>query len=567
LTPALTLTTLVAGMKIVVADKISERGLALLREPGWQVVTPAPGSLPAELADADGLVVRSATQVTEQLLMHAPRLRVVGRAGVGVDNIDLDASTRRGVLVMNTPGGNAISVAEHTLALLLALARSVPQLNAAIHAGRWEKSGATGIELRGKTLGLVGLGRVGGEVARRARALELRVLAHDPYITENVAREADVELVSLPELLARSDFISLHAALSQATEKLINRETIAKMRRGARLINTARGELVDEAALAEALRSGHLAGAAVDVFTVEPPLGSPLVALPNVIATPHVAGSTEEAQEEVGTLIAQQVRDYLAEGIMRNAVNLPTLSAEQYRRLRPYLELAEGLGSLVAQIAAGRVGMHGRVRITYAGEPAELGTHVLRNAVLAGILNTVLDEKVNLVNAGTVAAARGWTVEEHSRRREHGFPNTLEVAVTPLEAARAESACGFSAEGTVMHSTSLRIVGIDGIALEAPLEGTLLFFRNRDVPGVIGQVGTILGSQGVNIATFALGRREAMRGAEAIALVRLDGEVPDSIVLLIRGIAAMSEVCLVRLPSATTLAGAGLAGAATQLSS
>jgi D-3-phosphoglycerate dehydrogenase / 2-oxoglutarate reductase len=567
LTPALTLTTLVAGMKIVVADKISERGLALLREPGWQVVTPAPGSLPAELADADGLVVRSATQVTEQLLMHAPRLRVVGRAGVGVDNIDLDASTRRGVLVMNTPGGNAISVAEHTLALLLALARSVPQLNAAIHAGRWEKSGATGIELRGKTLGLVGLGRVGGEVARRARALELRVLAHDPYITQNVAREADVELVSLPELLARSDFISLHTALSQATEKLINRETIAKMKCGARLINTARGELVDEAALAEALRSGHLAGAAVDVFTVEPPRGSPLVALPNLIATPHVAGSTEEAQEEVGTLIAQQVRDYLAEGIMRNAVNLPTLSAEQYRRLQPYLDLAVRLGSLVAQIAAGRVGMHGRVRITYAGEPAELGTHVLRNAVLAGILNTVLDEKVNLVNAGTFAATRGWTVEEHSRRREHGFPNTLEVAVTPLQAARAETARGFSAEGTVMHSTSLRMVSIDGIALEAPLEGTLLFFRNRDVPGVIGQVGTILGSQGVNIATFALGRREAMLGAEAIALVQLDGDVPDSIVLLIRGIAAMSEVCLVRLPSATTPAAAGLAGAATQLPS
>ena len=259
--------------------------------------TPLHGTVSAALAGADALIVRSATRVTAELLEQAPRLRVVGRAGVGVDNIDLDAATRRGILVMNTPGSNAVSVAEHTLALLLALARCVPQLNAATHAGRWEKGAAAGIELRGKTLGLIGLGRVGSEVARRARALELRVLAHDPYISESVAQEAGVELVSLPELLARSDFVSLHAALSPATEKLINATTLAQMKRGARLINTARGELVDEAELAEALRAGHLAGAALDVFAVEPPRSSPLLSLPNVIATPHVAGSTEEAQD------------------------------------------------------------------------------------------------------------------------------------------------------------------------------------------------------------------------------------------------------------------------------
>ncbi|MBI3670778.1 MAG: phosphoglycerate dehydrogenase [Acidobacteria bacterium] len=552
-------------MKIVVADKISERGLALLREPGWQVVRPAAGALAAELGDADGLVVRSATRVTAELLEHAPRLRVVGRAGVGVDNIDLEAATGCGVLVMNTPGGNAASVAEHTLALLLSLARSVPQLNAAIHAGRWEKSGATGIELRGKTLGLVGLGRVGSEVARRARALEMRVLAYDPYISENVAQETGVALVPLPELLARSDFVSLHTALSAATEKMINAESMGKMKRGARLINTARGELVDEAALAEALRSGHVAGAAVDVFAVEPPRGSPLVGLPNVIATPHIAGSTQEAQEEVGTQIAQQVRDYLLEGVMRNAVNLPTLSAEQYRRLRPYLDLAERLGSLVAQIAAGRAGMLGRIRIAYAGEPAEQGTHLLRNAVLAGVLNTVLDEKVNLVNAGTVAAARGLAVEERTRRREQGFPNTLEVTAarrlseTP-GSSPSEGAREFAVEGTVLHGTSPRILSMDGIELEAPLEGTLLYFRNRDVPGVIGQVGTILGSHGINISTFALGRREPLRGAEAVALVRLDGDVPDSIVQPICGIAAMTEARLVRLPGTVgeTVASQGL---------
>jgi len=536
-------------MKIVAADKISARGLELLGEPGWRVVTPAAAALPAELADADGLIIRSATRVTAELLEHAPGLRVVGRAGVGVDNIDLDAATRRGILVMNTPGGNAVSVAEHTLALLLALARSVPQLNAATHAGRWEKTAGTGIELRGKTLGLVGFGRVGSEMARRAQALELRVLACDPFVSENIAREAGVELVTLDELLARSDIVSLHAALSPATEKIMNAGTLAKMKPGARLINTARGELMDETALAEALRAGRLAGAAVDVFATEPPRGSPLLGLANVIATPHVAGSTEEAQEEVGTQIAQQVRDFLAEGILRNAVNLPTLSAEQYRRVRPYLELAERLGSLVAQVAGARMG---RARIRYAGEPAELGTHLLRNAVLAGLLNTVLDEKVNLVNANAVAAARGLAVEEHTRRREHGFPNTLEVTTEP-PAGSGQGARGFTVEGTVLHGTSPRILSIDGIALEAPLEGTLLFFRNRDVPGVIGQVGTILGSRGINISTFALGRREAVHGAEAIALVRLDGNVPDTIVQPIRSMEAMTEVCLVRLASAAEM--------------
>jgi D-3-phosphoglycerate dehydrogenase len=529
-------------MKLVVADKISERGLALLRETGWEIAQPAAAALEAELATAHALIVRSATRVTAELLEHAPQLRVVGRAGVGVDNIDVEAATRRGVLVMNTPGGNAVSVAEHTFALLLALARSVPRLNEAIHAGRWEKSGATGTELRGKTLGLAGLGRVGSEVARRAHAFEMKVLAHDPFVGAEVAREADVELVPLDQLFARSDYISLHAALSPATEKMINAAAIAKMKRGARLVNTARGELVDEAELAEALRSGHLAGAAVDTFTEEPPRNSPLIGLPNVIATPHIAGSTAEAQEEVGTLIAQQVRDFLAEGLIRNAVNLPALSAEQYRRLRPYLELAERLGSLVAQAAPGRAG---KIRIGFAGEPAELGTHVLRNAVLAGVLNSVLDEKVNLVNAAAVAAARGLVVEETTRRRERGFPNTVEVALAHADGGTFTE---LAVEGTVFHDASPRILRFDGIELEAPLEGTLLLLRNRDVPGVIGQVGTVLGSRGINIATFALGRRAPQQGADAVALVRLDGDVTDAILLPIRGISSITEAHLIRLP-------------------
>ena len=538
-------------MKIVVADKISERGIELLRGAGWRVVQPLAPDLPSQLLDADALIVRSATRATAELLAQAPRLRVLGRAGVGVDNIDLDAATQRGVLVMNTPGSNAVSVAEHTIALLLALARQVPQLSAAMQAGRWEK-GSAGIEVRGKMLGLIGLGRVGQEVARRARALEMHVVAHDPYVTPNAAREIGVELLPLDELLARADFVSLHAALSPATERLINAERMARMKRGARLLNTARGELVDEAALAEALRSGHLGGAALDVFAAEPvPADWPLRGLPNLIATPHVAGSTREAQEEVGYLIAQQVRDFLAEGVLRNAVNLPNISAEQYRRLRPYLELAGRLGSLVAQITPGPVT---GIRVTYAGEPAELGTSVLCNAVLAGLLNTVLAEKVNLVNAAAVASARGLLIEEHTRRREHGFPDTLEVA------ARNDEGRELAAEGTALHGTDPRILSLDGIDVEAPLEGTILFTRNRDVPGVIGQIGAVLGGLGVNIATFALGRREAVRGAEAIALIRVDGEVPDSVAArLHEGVAALTEARVVRLPSAASARQSSLA--------
>src|SRR5881275_1897436 len=358
-------------MKVIVADKISERGVELLKNSGLNTVLTTKETIGAELADADALIVRSATRVTPELLDKAPKLRAVGRAGVGVDNIDLPEATKRGVLVMSTPGGNAVSVAEHTFALLLSLARQVPRLDKAIHEGRWEKSSAAGTEVRGKTLGLIGLGRIGSEVAVRAEAFDMRVLAYDPFISEAAAHEISVELVPLDQLLAESDFVSLHTALSPATQKLISAANIQKMKSSARIINTARGELVDESALAAALKSGKLAGAAVDVFSEEPPKNSPLVGLPYVIATPHVAGSTAEAQEEVGTQVAVQIKDYLAEGIIRNAVNLPALSADQYRRVRPYLELAERLGSLVSQAAAARPA---RIRIRYAGEVAEVGT-------------------------------------------------------------------------------------------------------------------------------------------------------------------------------------------------
>jgi len=526
-------------MKVIVADKISERGVELLKKSGLNTVVTTKETIGAELADADALIVRSATRVTKDLLDKAPKLRAVGRAGVGVDNIDLPEATKRGVLVMSTPGGNAVSVAEHTFALMLALARQVPKVDAGLREGRWEKS-SSGTELRGKTLGLIGLGRIGGEVARRAEAFDMRVIAYDPYISEAAAKELQVELVNLDRLLAESDFISMHTALSPATQNMINAKSIEKMKKTARIVNAARGELIDEAALAEALKNGRLAGAALDVFTEEPPKNSPLIGLPNVIGTPHIAGSTAEAQEEVGTQVAVQIRDYLTEGIIRNAVNLPTLSADQYRRVRPYLELAERLGTLVSQAAAARPE---RVRIRYAGEVAEVGTHLLRSAVLAGVLNAVLDEKVNVVNAPAMAAARGLTVEEETRKREHGFPNTLEVAAVSKKGGEA----GFSVEGTVLFDGTPRVLAIDGISLETQLEGTILFLRNHDEPGVIGQVGSTLGRLGVNIATFALGRREAARGAEAVSLVRLDGEVQDSILKEISEIKAITEARILRL--------------------
>src|SRR5437660_6034062 len=526
-------------MKVIVADKISERGVELLKKSGLNTVLTTKETIAAELADADALIVRSATRVTPDLLDKAPKLRAVGRAGVGVDNIDLPEATKRGVLVMSTPGGNAVSVAEHTFALMLALARQVPKVDAALREGRWEKS-SSGTEVRGKTLGLIGLGRIGGEVARRAEAFDMKILAYDPYISEAAAKELQVELVSLERLLAESDFISMHTALSPATTNMINAVSIEKMKKSARIVNAARGELIDEAALAEALKSGRLAGAALDVFVEEPPKNSPLIGLPNVICTPHIAGSTAEAQEEVGTQVAVQIRDYLSEGIIRNAVNLPALSADQYRRVRPYLELAERLGSLVSQASQTRPG---RIRIRYAGEVAEVGTHLLRSAVLAGVLNAVLDEKVNVVNAPAMAAARGLSVEEETRRRERGFPNTLEVSALP---EKTGSAHGFTAEGTVLLDGSPRLLALEGIPLEAQLEGTILYLRNRDEPGVIGNVGTTLGKLGVNIATFALGRK-AVRGEEAAALVRVDGPVPGSILEPIRATPAITEAKLLPL--------------------
>ena len=410
-------------MKIVLAEKVSPATLAVFAaEPGWEVTTHdrLPEGLPAALAEADALVVRSAVQVDDALLEHAPRLRVIGRAGVGVDNIDADSATRRGIVVMNTPGANAVAVAELTLCLMIALARKVPAANASMHAGKWEKKSLQGTELRGKILGIFGLGRIGLEVARRARGFGIEIMGSDPFVSAAVARENGISLASsLDELFAKADYLTLHVGLTPQTQGIINAKTLATMKMGVRIINCARGELVDEAALVAAIKSGHVGGAALDVLTVEPPKDSPWFGLDNVILTPHIAGSTSEAQEAVGVQIAMQVREYLKLGVVQNAVNLPSLSHEEYVKLAPYIDLAGKLGAFLAQ--AGKGGIEA-IDMVYGGALAEAKTDLVRNAAIAGLLEG--SENINRINAAAVAQERGIRLHEekqgrHARRRCH----------------------------------------------------------------------------------------------------------------------------------------------------
>src|SRR5262249_27388769 len=376
-------------MKIVIAEKLAANAVQLLKdEPGWTVTTPEQigGNLPAALADADALIVRSVVHVDEGLLQAAGKLRVIGRAGVGVDNIDLDAATKAGIAVMNTPGANAIAVAEHTLALMLALARNLARADSTTRAGQWEKKSLQGSELRGKTLGIIGLGRIGMEVARRARAFGMNLIAHDPFVAAAVARELDIQLADLDHLYAAADYITLHVGLTPQTAGMINAQALGKMKKGVRIVNCARGELVDEAALAAALKSKHVAGAALDVFTTEPPKGSTLLGLENVLATPHIAGSTNEAQEAVGIQIAAQVREYLKRGVIQNAVNMPSLDDEQYAQMRPYLALAERLGAFLANVVSSS-GSVQQIALGYSGRLTEWSTELIRNSALQGVLN------------------------------------------------------------------------------------------------------------------------------------------------------------------------------------
>jgi D-3-phosphoglycerate dehydrogenase len=530
-------------VKIVIAEKISASAVSQLKEPGWVVLTAEQldGKLPAELESADALIVRSAVQADAALLSNAKRLRVIGRAGVGVDNIDLDAATRQGIAVMNTPGANAVAVAEQTIGMMLAMARHLCRADALMHAGKWEKKSLQGTELRGKVLGIAGLGRIGMEVARRARAFGMEVVGHDPFVSVAVAKEQGIRLVSLDDLYAAADYITLHVGLTPQTTGMINSTAIKKMKKGIRLVNCARGELVNEGDLVAALKERHVAAAALDVFTDEPLKNSPLTAMENVILTPHIGGSTFEAQEAVGVQIAQQVREYLKHGVIQNAVNVPSVSAEEYGEMQPYIILAERMGAFLAQISEGSIE---EISLRYGGHIAGWKTELIRNAAIKGILNQTLDEKANLVNAASLADSRGLRVHEaHKEKASTGGAGS--VLSIFLKSSKEEH----MVKGAVLRGTAPRLLHIDEIDVEAPLERDLIYLRNRDVPGVIGRVGTILGEGEINIADFSLGRRAAESSGEreAIAVVHVDGPVPDAVLRKLESIPAVRQAKAVRL--------------------
>ena len=512
-------------MKIVLAEKVSPATLALLNhEPGWTCITADKiKSLPDEIADADALIVRSAVQVDAALLKHAPKLRVIGRAGVGVDNIDTAAATHRGIVVMNTPGANAVAVAELTIGLMLSMCRSIPRANASMHAGTWDKKSLQGSELRGKTLGIVGLGRIGLEVASRAAAFGMELIAYDPFIAPVVARENNVILTSLDQVFNSADYLTLHVGLTTQTEGMVNAGSLAIMKPGVRIINCARGELIVDAALADALKSGQVAGAALDVFHHEPLKDSPFFELPNVLLSPHIAGATDEAQEAIGIQLAMQVRDYLKLGVVQNAVNLPSLSHEEYLEVAPYIEMAERLGHFLSHSTPGNLES---IHLTYSGRIAVGKTDLIRNAAIAGIFaDTEGSNSVNRINAAAIAGERGIRLEEDKREFVTGGSGSVLKLV--LHSAEGDT----SASATVLHGSSPRLLTYDGIDIEAPLQGTLVVIRNHDVPGVVGRIGTILGEHQINIANFALGRATSSRSqrvpqGQALAVVQI--EVPNA---------------------------------------
>jgi D-3-phosphoglycerate dehydrogenase / 2-oxoglutarate reductase len=501
-------------MHIVIADQLPASAAELLRGvPGWTIDARsgrALDELTRDLVDADALVVRSATKVTASLMAAAPRLRVIARAGTGVDNVDVPAATERGIVVMNAPGANSISVAELAIALMLALSRAIPAADASMKQGVWEKKKLTGGELRAKTLGIVGLGRIGQEVGTRARGFGMNLVAHDPFISEQIAATLGIELLSLDDLCAASDYITLHLPSTPETRHLFNAARLARCKPGVRIVNTARGELIDEAALADAIEGRQVAGAGLDVFETEPPVEWRLAKLPQVVATPHIAASTVEAQEQVGIETALALRDFLREGVIRNAVNFPGIPSEEFARVRPFMLLAERMGTLISQLGDGRT--HG-IGIRYYGPLVSAHQELISSSVVAGLLRPMLSSNVTVVNARAIAAERGIEVVESRSSRPRSFANMLSVKLQTTGGERW-------IEGTVFEGDSPRLTQLDGVDVEAPLEGTgtLLVIRNEDQPGVIGEVGTILGRHQINIGSFALGRSRV----GAVGVVNLD---------------------------------------------
>ena len=499
-------------MKVLISDNLHAAGIAVLEaQPNIEVVN-RPGLTPAELKeaikDADALVIRSGTKVTAELIAAAPRLKVVGRAGTGLDNVDIPAASKRGIVVMNTPGGNTITTAEHALSLMMALARNIPQAAQSMRNGKWEKKKFQGTELLNKTLGIIGMGRIGSVVADRALGLKMRVLAYDPFITKEVAANLGVELVALDELMARADFITLHTPKTKDTARLLNRQAFKKMKPGVRVINCARGGLIDEEALLQALKEGKVAGAALDVFETEPPPAVfPLREHPQVICTPHLGASTEEAQANVAVAICEQIVELLLYGTITNAVNAPSVTQETLAKLKPYLTLAEALGGFQAQISEGAISS---VSVAYVGEVAKLDTRPLTHSLLKGLLSPAMRDEVNYVNAPAMAEARGIHISEEKAASAEDFSTLIRLTVV---ANNEEN----TVAGTIFGKYEPRLVRINKFRLEATPEGHMLFIYNNDRPGVIGAIGSAIGKHRINIARMTVGQ-ERERGQNIILL-------------------------------------------------
>ena len=507
--------------KVLISDALSPAAVQIFKDRGVEVdFQPNLGKdkdkLAAIIDGFDGLAIRSATKVTEKMLEKAKSLKVIGRAGIGVDNVDIPAATAKGIIVMNTPFGNSITTAEHAITLMLALARQIPQADASTQAGKWEKNKFMGVEITGKTLGVIGCGNIGSIVAERAHGLKMKVVAFDPYLSSERALDLGVEKVELDELLRRADFITLHTPLTDKTRNIIDAAALAKTRKGVRVVNCARGGLVDEAALRQALDSGHVAGAAFDVFTEEPATQNPLFGHPNVVCTPHLGASTMEAQENVALQVAEQMSDYLLRGAISNAVNFPSITAEEAPKLKPFIDLAEKLGSFAGQLTESGIT---RIQLTYEGAVAEMKTKALTSAALAGLLRPMLQD-VNVVSAPIVAKERGIAVEETTRQAEGDYDSLITLTVTTQRQTRHVS-------GTVYHDGRPRIVNIKGIRMEAEFGPSMLYVANKDKPGFVGRFASLLGDAGINIATFHLGRQS--QGGDAIALVEVDGIVPPEV--------------------------------------
>ncbi|MFA5354507.1 MAG: phosphoglycerate dehydrogenase [Thermodesulfovibrionales bacterium] len=525
-------------MKVLVSDNISPKGIEILTNAGLEVDVKtglSPEELKAIIGDYHALIVRSATKATADIIDAATNLKVIGRAGSGLDNVDKAAASKKGIVVMNTPGGNTITTAEHTIAMMFAIARKIPQANASMAEGKWEKKKFMGVELFKKILGVVGLGNIGGEVAKRAQGLGMTVIAYDPFLSEEKAKTMGIEKVEIPELIRRAEFITIHTPLTDETRNLIRTETIATMKDGVYVLNCARGGIINEKDLLEALNSGKIAGAAMDVFEKEPPVDNPLVGHEKVVCTPHLGASTQEAQENVALAVAEQIVDYLVHGTIRNAVNFPSIPAEQVAVLQPYITLADKMGSFISQIFEGGIT---EVTIEYKGEAAALNTTPVTIAAIKGLLTPILMETVNFVNAPFIAKERGIEVKETKSSDAGDYQSAI---IMRVKAGKKE----VSVTGTLFSRKDPRIVKIDDFTVEIVPEGNMLFMYNNDQPGVIGNIGSLLGNSGINIARMHFGREQA--GGRAISVVSIDAPASEKLLEEVKNLPNILEVRVVKL--------------------